>query len=64
MSDITLVLFEGAALGLMQFLGTKNLLKTMKNAFYLTLKTLFVLEIFKFLFWLFGHIGKRLEKKA
>ena len=25
---------------------------------YLILKTLFVLEIFKFLFWLFGHVEK------
>ena len=28
------------------------------------LKALFVLVIFKFLFCLFGHLGKRLDKKA
>ena len=33
-------------------------LKIMKNAFYLILKTLFVLKIFKFLSRLFGHVGK------
>ena len=35
----------------------------MKNAFYLTLEALFVLKIFKFLSWLFGHVAKRLDKK-
>ena len=30
-------------------------LKMMKNAFYLILKALFVLKIFKFLSWHFGH---------
>ena len=35
----------------------------MKNAFYFTLKALFVLKIFKFLSWLFGHVGKRLDYK-
>ena len=30
----------------------------MKNAFYFILKALFVLWIFKFLSWLFGHVGK------
>ena len=33
-------------------------LKMMKNAFYYILKTLFVLKIFKFLSWLFGHAEK------
>ena len=32
--------------------------KIMKNAFYFTLKALFVLKIFEFLSWLFGHVGK------
>ena len=36
----------------------------MKNAFYFMLKPLFVLEIFKFLFWRFGYVEKRLHKKA
>ena len=35
----------------------------MKNAFYFILKALFVLKIFKFLSWLFGHVAKRLDKK-
>ena len=35
----------------------------MKNASYFTLKALFVLKIFKFLSWLFGHVAKRLDKK-
>ena len=37
-----------------------------KNAFYFPLKALFVLEIFKFLSWLFGHIEKtaRLERNG
>ena len=34
-----------------------------KNAFYFTLKSLFVLKIFNFLSWLFGHVAKRLDKK-
>ena len=33
-------------------------LKMMKNAFYFTLKALFVLKIFKFLSQLFGHAEK------
>ena len=33
-------------------------LKMMKNAFYFILKSLFVLEIFKFLSWLLGHVEK------
>ena len=36
----------------------------MKNAFYIKLKALFVLDIFTFLSWRFGHIEKRLDKKA
>ena len=31
----------------------------MKNAFYLILKALFVLKIFRFLYWLFGHKEKK-----
>ena len=33
-------------------------LKMMKNAFYFILKALFVLKIFKFLSWFFGHVEK------
>ena len=36
----------------------------LKNAFYFTLEALSVLEIFNFLFWFFGSVGKRLVKKA
>ena len=35
----------------------------MKNAFYFASKALFVLEIFKLLSRLFGHVVKRLDKK-
>ena len=41
--------FKGALSGLRQFLATESPLKMMKNAFYLTLKALFVFNIFKFL---------------
>ena len=40
---------KGALLGLRQFLATESPLKMMKNAFYFTLKTRFVLKIFQFL---------------
>ena len=40
---------KGAILGLRQFLATESSLKMMKNAFYFTLKALFVLKVFKFL---------------
>ena len=36
----------------------------MKNVFYFILKSLFVLEIFKFLSWLFGYVEERLDKKT
>ena len=35
--------------------------KMMKNTSYFILKCLFVLKIFKFLSWLFGHVDKRLD---
>ena len=37
---------------------TESSLKMMKNAFYFILKALFVLKLFRFLSWLFGHIEK------
>ena len=40
--------FKGALSGLRQFMATELSLKMMKNAFYFTLKALFVLKI-KFL---------------
>ena len=36
-------------------------LKMMKNTFDLFLKVIFVLKIFTFLSWLFGHVEKRLD---
>ena len=54
-------LFKEALSGLKQFLATESLFRIIKNAFYFTLKTYFVLKIFKFLSWLFGHIEKRLN---
>ena len=50
---------KGALSGLRQLLATKSPLKIMKNAFYFMLNALFVLKIFKFLSWLFGHSRKR-----
>ena len=31
----------------------------MKNAFYFILKAIFVLKIFKFLSWYFGHVEEK-----
>ena len=53
-----LVSIKGALSGLRQFWVSENPLKMMKNAFYFTLKPHFVLKIFKFLSWLFGHVEK------
>ena len=33
-------------------------LKIIKNVFYFILKALFVLKVFNFLSWCFGHVGK------
>ena len=41
--------FKGVLSGLSQILANESPLKMMKNAFYFTLKALFVLKIFKFL---------------
>ena len=38
--------------------------KLTKNVFYFMLKSLFVLEIFTFLSWLFGNVEKKLDKTA
>ena len=45
----SILMFKGALSGLKQFLANETLLKMMRNAFYFTLKTLFVLKIFRFL---------------
>ena len=55
---------EGALSDLRTILAPETPFKMMKNAFCLTLKAPFILEIFTFLFWLFGNIGKRFDKKA
>ena len=59
-----LSIFKSSLLGVRKFLAAESPLKLMKNAFYITLKALFVLKIFKFLSWLFGHPGKRFGKKV
>ena len=46
--------------GLRKFLATVSPLKIIKNTFYFFLKPLFVLKIFNFLSYLFGHVEKRL----
>ena len=59
-----LEIFKGALSDLRQFLTPKNPLRAMRNAFYLTLKPLIVSEIFPFLLYVFGHVGKLFDKKA
>ena len=39
-------------------------LKSLRNVSYFMLKALFLIEIFKFLCWLFGHVEKQPNKKA
>ena len=53
--------FSFFILSLNRFLATENPFKMMKNTLNLTLKALFVYKIFKFLFWVFGHVEKRLD---
>ena len=55
--------FEGALSSLWQLFKTESPLKMMKNVLCFTLKSLFLLKIFKFLFWLFGHVEKQLGWK-
>ena len=45
-------------------LATESPLKMRKNAFYFFLEAFFVLKIFNFLFWIFGHVEKRFDQKA
>ena len=54
---------KDALVSLIRFLKTESPLKIMKNAFYVTLKILFVLKVFKCLSLLFDHVGKRLDWK-
>ena len=57
------IFLKGGLSGLTQFLTIESPLKMMKNAFYFTSKSFFVLKMFKFLSWLFGQVAKRLEWK-
>ena len=49
--------------GLKQFSATESPLTIMKNAYYFTLKALFVLKISKFMSGLLGYVEERLDKK-
>ena len=56
--------FKGPLLCLRQFLTIESFSKMMTNTFYFMLKFLFVVEIFKLLYWLFGYVGKPLDQKT
>ena len=56
-------IFKGALSSLRQFLATESPLRMLKNVFYFTLKTLLVLEIFRFLSWIFGYVEKWFDYK-
>ena len=49
---------KGTLAGMRQFLVTESPFKMMKNAFYFTLKVLFVLKIFRFFVLTCGHVEK------
>ena len=55
--------FKDALKGLRHFFAIENPFKKLKNAFCFTSKAVFVLEIFKFLSWLFGHVAKQFDQK-
>ena len=54
----TVKLIKSVLSGLRQFMPTKSPLKTIRNAFYLTLKALSICKMFRFLSWLFGHVER------
>ena len=54
---------KGVLAGLRQFWATESPLKMMKKALYFISECLFVLKIFKFLSWHFGHAAKRFDQK-
>ena len=58
MNFCTWLFFEGTLSDLRQFLATENPLKMLKNVFLFHLKIFFILKMFKFLSWLFGHVAK------
>ena len=47
--------------GMRQFFVTEIPLKMKKNTFYFILKALFILKMFKFISWLFGHVEKQVD---
>ena len=53
---------KGALSSLRRFFGNWKPFENDEKC-YFTLKVLFALKIFKFLFWLFGHVEKRLDYK-
>ena len=55
---------EDALLGMGQSLATTSPLKMMKSSSDFTSKALIVLWIIQFLFWVFGQVRKRLDRKA
>ena len=59
-----LLAIKGPLLGLRQSLTTESPLKMMKNASYFIFKAFFVLEVFRFLSWLFVYVEKQLDEKA
>ena len=54
---------KGAPSGLTQLVVIGSHLKMLKNTFCFVWEALFVLKIFRFLSWLFGHVEKRLDQK-
>ena len=49
---------KDAVSGLRQFSATESTWKLIKNVSYFILKALFILNIFKFWSWYFGHVEK------
>ena len=57
-------ILKGTLLGLIQFLGTESPLKVMKNASISSQNLFSFLRYFNFCPAFFGHVGKRMNKKA
>ena len=60
-TDDLIFFIKSTLSGLRQFLTTANLFEMMNNAFYVTLKALFILKILKFLSRIFGLVEKPLN---
>ena len=54
---------KGTLSGLRQLLAAESPLKIMKKVFLFHLESSFHSQDIKFLFWLFGHVAKQLDKK-